>query len=412
VSKGRKRASSGAARRPRRRAASGAAAPRASDSGKTTIARLKRELADARRRLNEALDQQTASSEVLQVIASSPGELVPVFEAMLANATRLCAATSGTLAICEDDAFRIVATHNVTPAFAELRRREPVIRPGPTSSLLRSARTKQAVQIPNIMADAGYAQRDPLRAVAELGGARSALSVPLLKESTLIGVFNIYREQPGSFSDKHVELVANFANQAVIAIENARLLNELRQRTADLSEALEQQRATAEILSVISSLPADAQPVFDTIVRNFTQLCGGVFGAIYTFDGELVHFAGAHGFTPEQREAVRARYPVAVEDRSVIASRAVRTRAPVHIQDVLADPDYDRAYSSVGSWRRMLAVPMLREGVPLGAIVASWAEPGATPKQHEDLLKVFAAQAVSPSRTCGCSTSCASAPAI
>jgi GAF domain-containing protein len=173
-----------------------------------------------------------------------------------------------------------------------------------------------------------------------------------------------------------------------------RLKRELADARRQLSEALERQRATAEILGVISSLPADVQPVFDTIVRNFAQLCGGVFGAIYTFDGELVHFAGAHGFTPQQREAVRARYPVRVEDRSVIASRAIRAKAPVHIQDVLADPDYDQAYSSVGSWRRMLAVPMLREGVPLGAIVASWAEAGATPKQHEELLKVFAAQAV------------------
>ena len=136
------------------------------------------------------------------------------------------------------------------------------------------------------------------------------------------------------------------------------------------------------------------QPVFDTIVRNFALLCGSVFGAIYTLDGELVHFSGAYGFTPEQHNAVMAKYPVRVDDPSVLSSRAILAKAPVHIQDVLSDPHYDRAHASVGAWRRMLAVPMLREGVPLGAIVAAWAEAGATPKQHEDLLKVFASQAV------------------
>jgi GAF domain-containing protein len=132
--------------------------------------------------------------------------------------------------------------------------------------------------------------------------------------------------------------------------------------------------------------------VFDTIVRNFASLCGSTFGAIYTFDGELVHFASAHGFSPEQLD--RAKYPVCVDDRSVLSARAILARAPVQIQDVLSDPHYDRHHAAVGTSRRLLAVPMLREGVPIGAIVAAWAEPGVTPKQHEGLLKVFAAQAV------------------
>jgi hypothetical protein len=161
-----------------------------------------------------------------------------------------------------------------------------------------------------------------------------------------------------------------------------------------LSEALEQQRATAEILGVISSLPADVQPVFDTIVRNFLLLSGGVFGCIYTFDGELVHFAGACGFTPEQLAEVKAKYPVRVDDPSVLSTRAILARAPVHVEDVMSDTQYDRQHVAASGIRRLLAVPMLREGVPLGAIVAAWAEAGATPKQHEDLLKVFAAQAV------------------
>ena len=169
---------------------------------------------------------------------------------------------------------------------------------------------------------------------------------------------------------------------------------ELAEARGHLSEALEQQTASAEILNVISSLPADVQPVFDTIIRNFVLLCGGGFGGIYTFDGKLVHFAGAHGFTPEQVAETKAKYPVRVDDPSVLSARAILARAPVHIQDIMSDAQYDRQHIATSGIRRLLAVPMLREGVPLGAIVAGWAEAGATPKQHEDLLKVFAAQAV------------------
>jgi signal transduction histidine kinase len=172
------------------------------------------------------------------------------------------------------------------------------------------------------------------------------------------------------------------------------LEEKLERAQRERDEALEQQRATAEILGVISSLPADVQPVFDTTVRNFVSLCGGIMGAVYTFDGELVHFAGGYGFSPEQLAGIKAKYPVRSDDSSVISARAILAKAPVHIQDIMCDPDYDHEHASVGAWRRIVAVPMLREGVALGAIVASWAEPGATPKQHEDLLKVFAAQAV------------------
>src|SRR5271166_2980072 len=170
---------------------------------------------------------------------------------------------------------------------------------------------------------------------------------------------------------------------------------EVARLTKELREAREQQTATAELLRIISSSPTDAQPVFDTIVRNFVSLCGSIFGSIFTFDGQLVHFAGAYGFSSEQLKAFRTKYPVHVNDRSVISARAILARAPVHIHDIRSDPYYDREHAAAGGeWRRMLGVPMLRDGVPLGAIVAAWSEAGAIPKQHEDLLKVFAAQAV------------------
>ena len=166
------------------------------------------------------------------------------------------------------------------------------------------------------------------------------------------------------------------------------------QPTRELNEAREQQAATAEILRLISSSPTGVQPVFDTIVRNFVSLCGSVFGSIYTFDGELVHFAGSYGFSPEQLQAIRTKYPVRVDDRSVLSSRAILAKAPLHIRDIKSDPDYDRAHAAAVSIGRLLAVPLLRDGAPLGVIVAGWAEPGPTPKQHEELLKVFADQAV------------------
>ena len=238
------------------------------------------------RDLTEALEQQTATSEVLRVISSSPGELEPVFQAMLANATRICEAKFGTLWLREGDAFRAVALHNAPPAYAEARRRELRLRPPPDTALGRATSTKQVVQIDDITTHV----YDPnWLAAIELGNYRTVVCVPMLKDDELIGAISIFRQEVRRFADKQVDLLRNFADQAVIAIENTRLLKELRQ-------SLEQQTATSEVLQVISSSSGELEPVFQAMLANAARVCEGKFGSLYLYDGE--RFRSSRCITP------------------------------------------------------------------------------------------------------------------
>jgi GAF domain-containing protein len=238
-------------------------------------ARLLNELRQRTDDLSESLEQQTATSEVLKVISSSRGELELVFQAMLENATHICEANFGVLHLYESGGFRIGATHNAPSAFAEaVARRDPIFHPTLQHPLARVAATKDVVHVSDLALDEAYKNRDAgVVRLVELAGARSLIAVPMLKDDVFVGDIVIYRQEVRPFTEKQIALVQNFAAQAVIAIENARLLNELRQRTDDLSESLEQQTATSEVLKVISSSPGELQPVFRAMLENAVRIC-------------------------------------------------------------------------------------------------------------------------------------------
>ena len=240
------------------------------------------------RERDEALEQQTATSEVLKFISGSPSELKPVFDAILERATRICEAKFGTMWLREGDAFRVVALHNAPPAYEE-RRRNRLIQLfdlHPKSPFRRSLETRQVIHIADLRVDQGYLAGAPTAVdVVDAAGARTGLIVPMLKGNELVGSIVIYRQEVRPFTEKQIDLVQNFATQAVIAIENARLLNELRQRTDDLTESLEQQTATSEVLRIISSSPGDLEPVFETMLQNSVRICEARFGQTVSVRG-------------------------------------------------------------------------------------------------------------------------------
>ena len=364
-------------------------------------ARLLNELRQRTADLTEALEQQTATSEVLQVISNSPGDLEPVFETMLENAVRICDAKFGNIYHWDDDQLHLIAMHNTPPAFAEARRRSPHRRVDMNRAATRMLETKAPVQVIDAAAQPGYLDRSDLAVVeaVELGGVRTLLGVPMLKENELIGAFTLYRQEVRPFTEKQIALVTNFAAQAVIAIENARLLNELRQRTTDVSEALEQQTATAEVLGVISRSPGDLQPVFQTMLESAVRVCDAKFGSIYRWDGDVLRLVATDRTSPAFAEE-RRRLPPRFGPNDPVG-RMVRTKAVVHVDDVAKEQEYlERANPAIvgavelAGVRTFLTVPMLKENDLIGSFSLYRQEVRPFTDKQIELVKNFAAQAV------------------
>ncbi|HYU53417.1 MAG TPA: GAF domain-containing protein, partial [Gemmatimonadaceae bacterium] len=307
---------------------------------------------------------------------------------MLANAVCICQAKFGMLLLCESGGFRPVALHDLPDALASQRQPDVILPLDPEIPPGQLARTKQIVHIADITKEPGYIRGHPtITSLADAGGARTLLLVPMLKENDLVGGIAIYRQEVRPFTDRQIQLVTNFAAQAVIAIENVRLLSELR-------ESLEQQTATADVLNVISRSTTDVQPVFEIIGERAEKLCEAEVSVVSRVEGELIHLASLHGVAEEGVEALRRAFPMHV-GAETISARTIRSGAVVHVSDVLADPQYEQKdLARAGRWRGSLGVPMVREGKVIGAIFVARRQSGLFADTQVELLKTFADQAI------------------
>jgi len=355
-----------------------------------SYATLEQKVEERTRELSESLDQQTATAEILRVISSSPSDLSPVFETILDSARRLCAAQLGLLFLYDGEEYDLVSYRGASADdIAPFRR----VKPGPHTGVGRLLAEKRPVHIPDLMDDIAYREGDPVRrATVERLGARTFLAVPLLKEGSVIGALVIYRREVQPFTEGQVELVRTFADQAVIAIENVRLFTELEARNREITESLEQQTATGEVLRVISSSPNDLQPVLDTIAENAARVCGALDASVLLVDGHELVGTAHHGPIPS-RPGMRIEIT-----RGTVMGRAVMDRRTVQVEDIQATDPADfftaRELARELGHRAVLAAPLLREGVAVGALVIRRTEARAFSPKQVALLETFADQAV------------------
>jgi signal transduction histidine kinase/putative methionine-R-sulfoxide reductase with GAF domain len=330
----------------------------------------------------EALEQQTATGEILKVIAGSPTEVQPVFDVIVERAVRLCGARFGRVYRYDGSIIQMVASHGLSAkGLGTVQSVFP--RPASDDTVVgRVILAKRPCFIDDVERDKTVPELS--RQMISALNTRSQVTIPMLQAGESIGAITMGWEQPSGFDDQQVALLQTFADQAVIAIENVRLFNETK-------EALERQTASSEILRVISSSPTDVQPVFDTILRNAVRLTDAEIAAAFRFDGGLVHLAAAHNWSREALDYFSRVYP-SPPSRQLLSGRTILERSVVLIPDAAADAHYDPNSVATGHWRRMVGVPMLREGEPLGVLVVAWRDPGQTPQHQLDLVQSFADQ--------------------
>jgi signal transduction histidine kinase len=347
-------------------------------------------LAQRSRELTEALDRQAATSEILRVISRSRTEVRPVFDMIAKSAVQLCNGQSGAVFQFDGELIHFVTHYNYPPEGVEALRKLYPIAPGPGSTAGRAILHRAVIQIPDVSADPEYTHAQ----LAHIIGFRSIVGVPMLREGQPIGVIVVPRAEPGFFPEQHIALLKTFADQAVIAIENVRLFKELQDRDRDLTEALDQQTATSEILRVISSSPTDVQPVFDAIAERSLRLCQGYNGTVFRFDGELIHFVAHTRIRSEAVEVTQRLFPTRPH-RGNATARAILDGTVVHIADVREDPEYQtQEWASALGIRSVLSVPMLHAGRPIGTITVNRVEAEPFSEKQVELLKTFADQAV------------------
>jgi signal transduction histidine kinase/putative methionine-R-sulfoxide reductase with GAF domain len=342
----------------------------------------------------EALEQQTATAEILQVINSSPGDLRPVFEVLLEKAMHLCGFAFGTLWTYDGDNWHPMAHYGLPPRFAEFLEHDPPLpqpSPGTVSARIRAG--ESVIHTADLTDTEPYRAGDPhRRAVVDLGGARTGLFVSLRREESVIGGIMVYRQEVMAFTEKQVALLQNFAAQAVIAMENARLLGELRERTHDLEESLEYQTATSDVLQVISRSTFDLQPVLDTVCETAARLCGSDGAAIAMREGEVYRYVSTYAIDDEQWAISRQR--TLVPGRQSVAERVALEGRVVHLADITADPDYALAEAVAAGLHTVLGVPLLREGTVVGTITLTRKRVEPFTERQIELVRTFADQAV------------------
>src|SRR5215471_12338790 len=352
-------------------------------------ARLLGELQARTRDLEESLEHQTATSDVLSVISRSTSDVQPVLDTVAETALRLCDADLAGITIREGEVYRYVAGNQAMVADAELwaAHRQRTIVPGRDSMAARVLLEGRVVHVADVAADPDYAWPENVAA-----GRRTVLGVPLLREGAVLGTINLGRKRVEPFTERQIELVRTFADQAVIATENARLLGELHARTRDLEESLEYQTATSDVLRVISRSTADVQPVLDTVVETAARLCGADMAALVTRDGDVYQAVADYAVSPEWSAISRSR--IWRPGEATVVGRTLLERRVVHVLDVAAEPKHHPEAVTVGGIRTALGVPLLREGDPIGTIHLARRRVEPFTERQIALVRSFADQAV------------------